>query len=235
MKSAFRVLGKVRDIDVILLNLKEFINRKPTEEHNFSFFVEHLEKTRDTALTKALKQVSSQQYQSLLKELSGDIRSEACLPAIDDEYNVRPFLLKEIAPIAVGNASLSLFAYDKWLHGCYVSEDMLHRMRVSFKQMRYLLEFLRESFGKEVKKAIQICRHCQELLGEMQDNCMAADYADKYLASIPDEERSGSEGQGITEYINHCRHNAVSCAEKFLDFWSDKGKKDLIFLMYRVI
>jgi CHAD domain-containing protein len=241
IKVAFRQLGDVRDADVILLHLQEYakINKVPVRE--IDGFTKFITDMRETALAEALAYVQSPAYQSILEELSGDIRAQACLPIIDKKRNVLPFRLDDIMPITVGAASLSLFAYHEWLGGCYVSEDLLHRMRVAFKRLRYLLEFFSDPFEKDVKKAAQICKQCQEFLGVMQDNCKAAEWAARFLATLPQKEQDTDQDteqdkdieqtpdaqKSVKEYLDWCNQEAMACADRFLAYWSDTGRQEL--------
>jgi len=227
IRPAFKLLGKVRNKDIILRHLKEYVDSNQAAVKDMTFFAEQIKNSREAALSAASKYVLSPSYQSLLEELRGVIRSIACLPIIDIKYNAVPFRMDEIMPAVVGETSLFLFAYDEWLHGCYVSEGLLHRMRVSFKRLRYLLEFFRGPFGNELKKAIQICKQCQELLGAMQDNYVAGVFATQFLASLPQEEQYNVISTNIKDYIAYCSRETITCAGRFLDYWSEKGKKEL--------
>lgn len=226
IKPVYKQMGTIRDLDVLLLHLKNYMaNQAFTQD--LELLAGQLEDRRETALAKVSKYLLSQSYRSLLEELSGDIRATACRPVIDNKYNVIPFRLGELMPSIVGETSLSLFAYDEWLHGCYVSEKLLHRLRVSFKRLRYLLEFFREPFGNHVKDSIKICKQCQEWLGVMRDNCVARDFAAQFIKSLPPEENQPVIGSGILAYITYCDREASTCAGQFFDYWSEFGKIEL--------
>ncbi|MCL1916748.1 MAG: CHAD domain-containing protein [Peptococcaceae bacterium] len=259
IKSAFKLLGDVRDADVILLHLKEYAETNQVPAQDIAVFTGFITGMRETALSDALGYIQSPAYQSILEELSGDIRATACLPVLDKKRNALPFRLDEIMPVTVGAASLSLFAYDEWLGGCYVSEDLLHRMRVSFKRLRYLLDFFSGPFEKDVKKAIQICKQCQEFLGVMQDNCKAVEWAARFLETLSQEEQDTEQdtgtkqdtntepntepdtepdtekdtkpdtatSEGVKKYIAWCNHKVIECAGRFLEYWSDTGRREL--------
>jgi len=112
---------------------------------------------------------------------------------------------------------------------------MLHRMRVSFKRLRYLLEFLLEPYSKDVKKALQIAKQCQELIGDMQDSGIAGDFAQQFIESLTPDERSGSFGKSLINFIDYCRYETAVNSCKFLKFWSETGKKELITQICRII
>ena len=235
IRSAFRLFGSVRDIDVILLHLKGYIDKNKLDANEFTLYNNHINNKRKAALTKASRYVNSQSYLSLLNELSGDIRAAACMPVIDEEYNVIPFMLSDIIPTVVGKTSLDIYAYDEWLQGCFVSEKMLHRMRVSFKRLRYLLEFLLVPYRKDVKKALQIAKQCQELIGDMQDSGIAGDFTEQFIDSLTQDERSSSFGQKLINYLDYCRYETADKSRKFLGFWSETGKRELITQICRII
>ena len=235
IKSAFRLLGSVRDTDVILLHLNGYIDKNQLNTNEFTLFIKYLNSKRKAAMTKASKYVNSQSYMSLLNELSGDIRAAACMPVIDEKHNVIPFLLSDVIPTVVGKTSLAIYAYDEWLQGYFVSGKMLHRMRVSFKHLRYLLEFLPEPYKKDAKRALQIAEQCQELIGDMQDSGIADDFAKQFIESLTQDEQNSSVGQNLVNYIDYCRNETADKSRKFLEFWSETGKKELITQICRII
>ena len=235
IRSAFRLFGSVRDVDVIMLHLKGYIDKNKLDANEFTLFTDHINNKRKTALTNASRYVNSQSYKSLLNELSGDIRAAACIPVIDYQHNVIPFMLNDIMPTVVGKTSLDIYAYDEWLQGCFVSEKMLHRMRVSFKRLRYLLEFMLVPYRKDVKKALQIAKQCQELIGDMQDSGIACDFAKQFIESLTQDEQNSSVGQNLINYIDYCRYETAYKSRKFLEFWSETGKKELITQICRII
>lgn len=227
MKPLVKLLGKVRDMDVILLHIKEYTAANQIDEQDMAPLVEQITSKRECALSTAEKYFLSPAYRSLLEELSGDIRNIACLPIIDSKGNVIPFRLDVIMPAVVDKKALSLWAYDEWLHGLFVSEELMHRMRVAFKQLRYLLEFFSDPIGKEVEKPIKICKRCQELLGVMQDHWVVSKLALQFLESLTQEDQHGVIGAGVKEYIAYCGRETLACADRFLDYWSKKGKLGL--------
>ena len=88
----------------------------------------------------------------------------------------------------VDQATRDLLAHDRWTHGHLIPEDLLHNMRIAFKQLRYLMAFFGSQGGKNGERLIRLCRRCQESLGQMHDNAVAAaktPFLDHLYATYP--------------------------------------------------
>ena len=148
-----------------------------------------LQRERATALARAAAHYASDAYRELLHKLDDNEAARTCRPALDRRGRARPMLLADIMAAGVDQAVRNLLAHDRWTHGHLIPEDLLHNMRIAFKQLRYLMAFFGSQGGRNGERLIRLCRRCQESLGQMHDNAVAAATALRHLQRLPQARR----------------------------------------------
>lgn len=75
------------------------------------------------------------------------------------------------------------------------SDESLHALRIQCKQLRYLLEFFRPTYGDLLKAETARLKELQDVLGEFQDACVAGGLLHRYADGLP--VRGSNRGQLI--------------------------------------
>lgn len=163
-----------------------------------------LQEERATALSRAAAHYASDAYRELLHKLDGNAAAQTCRPMLDRRGRARPMLLADIMAAGVDQATRDLLAHDRWTHGHLIPEDLLHNMRIAFKQLRYLMAFFGSQGGKNGERLIRLCRRCQESLGQMHDNAVAAATALRHLQHMPETRQHAEDADGLEEYARWC-------------------------------
>lgn len=186
-----------------------------------------LQEERATALSRAAAHYASDAYRELLHKLDDNAAAQTCRPMLDRRGRARPMLLADIMAAGVDQATRDLLAHNRWTHGHLIPEDLLHNMRIAFKQLRYLMAFFGSQGGKNGERLIRLCRRCQESLGQMHDNAVAAATALRHLATHAGDPAAcgGCRRPGRVRPLVRGR-DAPPC-RAFLTDWADNGRDEL--------
>ena len=259
LRAARKLLGGVRDTDVLLGHIKDYALRPvPADAAGTAaasgqapegaaplFRPEDLpaglrglhaslQRERATALARAAAHYASDAYRELLHKLDDNDAARTCRPALDRRGRARPMLLADIMAAGVDQAVRNLLAHDRWTHGHLIPEDLLHNMRIAFKQLRYLMAFFGSQGGKNGERLIRLCRRCQESLGQMHDNAVAAATALRHLQRLPQARRHAADADGLEEYARWCEEEMHRHAMSFLTDWTESGRDELCRLARRL-
>ena len=180
-----------------------------------------LQEERATALSRAAAHYASDAYRGLLHKLDDNAAAQTCRPMLDRRGRARPMLLADIMAAGVDQA------HDRWTHGHLIPEDLLHNMRIAFKQLRYLMAFFGSQGGRNGERLIRLCRRCQESLGQMHDNAVAAATALRHLQHMPETRQHAEDADGLEEYARWCEDEMHRHAMAFLTDWADNGRDEL--------
>jgi CHAD domain-containing protein len=60
--------------------------------------------------------------------------------------------------------------------------ELLHRLRIAFKGLRYTLEFFREVLGRDAGKLIEEIKTLQDHLGDLQDAVVTCGIVQEFLS-----------------------------------------------------
>lgn len=100
-------------------------------------------------------------------------------------------------------------------------------MRIAFKQLRYLMAFFGSQGGKNGERLIRLCRRCQESLGQMHDNAVAAATALRHLQHMPEPRQHAEDADGLEAYARWCEDEMHRHAMAFLADWAENGRDEL--------
>ena len=252
LRTARKLLGGVRDTDVLLGHIRDYALRPASADAAESAAASRqapegaaplfrpvdlpaglrslyaaLQEERAAALSRAAAHYASDAYRDLLHKLDDNAASQTCRPVLDRRGRARPMLLADIMAAGVDQATRNLLAHDRWTHGYLIPEDLLHNMRIAFKQLRYLMAFFGSQGGKYGERLIRLCRRCQESLGQMHDNAVAAATALRHLQRMPEARQHTEDADGLEEYARWCEDEMHRHAMAFLTEWTESGRDEL--------
>ncbi|MBZ5637521.1 MAG: CHAD domain-containing protein [Acidobacteriia bacterium] len=157
-------LGEVRDLDVQLQQLDEFLRDAPAAERLvMQTYLETVAARRERARRRMLLVLDSPGYARLAASLRAFVereparrRLEACRPALAAAPDMILRRYRKVRRIGDRLAPVSPAA--DW-----------HALRIASKRLRYALEFHAELYGKEASLMIDALVDLQDLLGLHQD------------------------------------------------------------------
>jgi len=189
-----QVLGAVRDLDVLQLELTSHTDLPEAEQK---------------ALKQALKKLQhqrSQDFHQLQKTLKSD-KYEAFKQSLEDwlalpQFNViAQFPIQDVLPDLLLPLVGGILLHPAWLIGAEFELDqktfapitpksmreqlkqgeLLHDLRKQMKRLRYQTELFTDFYSEEYKAQVDEFRQVQEVLGQIQDSVVLQDFLDKQL------------------------------------------------------
>lgn len=94
----------------------------------------------------------------------------------------------------------------------------LHELRIRAKRLRYVLEFVSDLSGREGRRLVKDLADLQELLGEHQDACVAADVLRRFIESAPAAEAS-ARAAAVASLLAGEHHRASEARGRFAKAW----------------
>jgi len=159
--------GPSRDLDVYLLKMPEYRNSVPQSARN------HLEPLTDFLLAekaaerkKLIAALDSKRYHNLVADWR--IAIDDCPDAVTDVLGATT-PIKEVASKRVWKIYRRVLKMGT-REGGPVEAEVLHRLRIECKKLRYMMEFFRTLYEpKEIKGPIKVLRRLQDNLGDFND------------------------------------------------------------------
>ncbi len=191
-----RVLGRVRDMDVILDHALTY-QRKLHEDKQAEFepLMSAWKQVIGKKRAKLTRLLQSDGYQAFKLEFNAFLQSPGQIQAGHEEH-VMNVHLRDIVPVLVYARYAAVKAYDSIIP--FASEAQLHALRIDFKRFRYVLEYFREVLGENAGQCISEIKQYQDHLGLLHDTVVACQLVSDFLA--------GWEKEQLTRPI-HLRHN----------------------------
>jgi CHAD domain-containing protein/transposase len=170
LKRTGKALGRVRDLDVLLLHMKEYASGLTADDAAaFQPLITAWEEERTAHLHALTEYLRSDQYAVFCNQFGTFVRSDGKGSAPEREiYDGIRKRIGERAPELVISRYTDMLAFDA--HVATATLDRLHALRIQCKKLRYTLEFLQEVLGPQAKKIIRHVTAMQDYLGHLQDD-----------------------------------------------------------------
>ncbi len=178
-----KLLGRVRDIDVIQERFKEQFSRIRASATTMEWFTRYYGGKRKKNLTRLQKALVSSRYENILQMLT-DIDRLIKQRGGDAGRSIVDYVPKIIEK--------ELQDFHKWMRKSaeMFSPSDLHQLRIAFKGLRYTAEFFSDLYGKEMKKTVGQLILFQDCLGMYQDAQVTEETLDKFIkkfSKTPDD------------------------------------------------
>ena len=197
LRSTGRVLGQVRDMDVLLEKALIYQGKLVAEartglEALIGEWKLRIEKKR----SKLIKHLESDAYQHFKQEFNNFLQAP-----MEGEGTIKPWSettshLRDIVPVLVYSRYAAVRAYDSVVPSASVTQ--LHALRIEFKKFRYTLEYFKEILGESASDLIRELKQYQDHLGELHD----ADVACQLVRGFLKDWEENQSLQLIPERIN---------------------------------
>jgi len=156
-----RSLGNVRDLDVLLVHLREEVRALEGEDRSAGLqLVAGLDEERTAARAELVRALGSTRYLTLLGRL------EEAVPGprwVGNDIPVEELARKSFRKLAKAANALGQDATD----------EELHAVRIRAKRARYAAELAETVVGKSATRFVQRARELQDVIGEHQDAVVA--------------------------------------------------------------
>lgn len=184
LKRLARILGHVRDLDVLLENMRRYADGlDPEDAASFAPLLTAWEEERMLHYTALRAHLASDSYQRFKERFLHFVETPGSGAAADSE--VMPGVTRRIAhiaPVLVLERYADILAFETLLP--MASIDLLHRLRIQSKKLRYTMECFTELLGPGGRKAIRQVIELQDYLGELQDGQAASDMITDFVSGL---------------------------------------------------
>lgn len=212
LKATARRLGDVRDMDVMIHNLKQhFDGQGETIQGVLHPIIERVETQRETARHDLFEWLDSANYRGFLKEFMAFLErtDKSNLPP---DSRLTPYQVRHVAPVIFHQHLASVRAFDAVLPTD--RPEILHALRIEFKRLRYVLTFFSEVMGSTVSDFIEEVKTIQDYLGKLNDAVTAQHY-------LTDSNSSGPEYQAAVQaYRDSLAREAQTLIIGFPEIWT---------------
>lgn len=189
-----QVLGAVRDLDVLKLELTSHSDLPEAEQKALKQTLKKLDHQRSQDFHRVQKTLNSHKYDEFKQAMEDwlalpKLGAIAQLPIQDVLPDI---LLPLISGILLHPAWLINveFAGDEKIFAPITSEsirsqlkqgDLLHDLRKQMKRLRYQTELFTDFYGESYQIQVQEFQQIQEVLGQIQDSVVLQEFLDRHL------------------------------------------------------
>jgi CHAD domain-containing protein len=223
LRKIGRVLGWVRDMDVILENAENYqAKMKEQQRPGMQPLLTDWSATIDHQRVKMIKHLQSEDYRDF--KVNFNLFLQPNDPKIKEGVHTEgtnPFIRDSI-PALVYSRYAAVRAYESILPTASIPQ--LHALRIEFKKFRYTLEYFKEVLGEEIIKAINEIKRMQDHLGELHDADVACLLVRNFLKeweknqiSLPIPERENPEP--IVSYLAFLYAERYRLVRTFPEYW----------------
>ena len=174
LRRIARALGRIRDLDVLILDLEAFRQSLPEgDQATLDQLIERLDSRRGEHRERLNALFDSKFYARFLRRFARFCkkpgRGAGPVPNLE-----APHQLRHVLPIILHERLARVRAYDTVLPAA--DDAILHALRVEFKQLRYALEFFQPLLGGTTNSFLREAKEMQEILGRINDIAVFSDY-----------------------------------------------------------
>ncbi len=222
LRTAGRVLGEVRDLDVIYQHASNYQGDEKDGNHpGLDPLLAAWSKIIDKKRQKMVQHLQSDEYQKFKLDFNLFLHNTQ---TISHDYGMggASSHLRDVVPVLVYGRYAAVKAYENIL--ATASVEQLHALRIEFKKFRYVLEYFREILGDHIGHAITELKQLQDHLGDLHDTDVACQLVLKFLErwaedqlTAPIAERKNPEP--IVTYLAFLHSERYRLMSSFPELW----------------
>lgn len=232
LKTTRRSLGQVRDLDVFLEKVDDYLMEQPpgTETDlvrlTDSLLIEHAK--RRGMMLVYLDSDKYTKFRSAFTKLllNNELWNMETVTKSNGPVECR---VRDILPILLYKELARVRSYDEIMSAEEIpSIEQYHQLRIDVKILRYTLEFFREVLGPSSKDLIQDLKALQDNLGDMHDAAVAVDLLEGFEKygkwGLESDKRTKhvtyQKDPGIEAYMEYHRQEIHRRIAEFPSIWS---------------
>ena len=182
LRTTGRALGRVRDLDVFMQKLQAYQQSLPADEQSvLQPLLDTWYTEREQARQEMLAYLNSKKYLKFRQNFLKFVTTEGWGAKPIPTGVPVPYQLRHLVPGLIYERYEAVHAYEIVLDNAAL--DTLHQLRITFKQLRYTLEYFEEILGKERKMVIEEVKTLQDHLGELNDAHVASELLRDFLVN----------------------------------------------------
>ena len=223
LRSLGRVLGQVRDMDVILEKGLLYQRKlKEQDQAGMEPLMIAWKQTIDSERVKLIKHLQSEAYKDFKQDFNKFLQVPMGGKDTSNSGNEVISRVRDIVPILIYSRYAAVNGYETILPTASINQ--LHALRIEFKKFRYTLEYFKEILNDSVTRTINEIKQYQDHLGELHDADVACQLVRGFLkgweenqSRSPIQERSNPEP--IVTYLAYLHAERYRLMITFPELW----------------
>ncbi len=212
LKRTGRALGPVRDLDVFEENARLYLATLPPERaEELNSLLATWGTERQAARERMRAYLDSKHYARFVERFGRFLRTRNAGSRPTPVGQPIPYQVQHIAPRLLYTRFEAVRAYEPLLDSAPI--ELLHALRIDFKQLRYALEFFRPVLGQEAKTVIQEIKTMQDHLGDLNDADVAVHLLSGFLQTSLQKE------EGLLAYLHDRERERARLLDTFPAAW----------------
>lgn len=186
LRNIGNALGEIRDLDVLIEDMQAFQTTLGEDSQvSIKQVIKKLDKKRHKNRVKLNALFDSVPYHKFIKRLTVFTQTQNKeARSVSDKS--APHQVRHLLPILLHEQLASVRAYETVLEGA--EDEVLHALRVEFKQLRYALEFFKPVLGTSGEHFIKDVKAMQNLLGRINDIAVFKERATRIKRLTPEQQ-----------------------------------------------
>ena len=220
LRNLARVMGRVRDLDVLLMHLEAHrASLSATALQAFEPLVIYWQQQRLSALVALRTYLHSKEYAGLVRRFHRLLSDGIPVAKAGKRHLPTPSRMQEVAPIHIYQRLAAVRAFGPLLDTATV--QLLHRLRIHCKRLRYTLEFCHELLGEANTSVIKDLKKLQDHLGRLQDAQRACELVETLVQDRQDlpARQHAIDREAVMAYAAARRTEQQDLMQSFLSVW----------------
>jgi CHAD domain-containing protein len=178
-------LGDVRDLDVLLEDLKKYQSTLDAEgQAALQEMIDFLDKRRATAREELNDMLDSKFYRRFVKDFSKFLSKADAKMKGQANGEVVPYQVRHVLPMLIHDRLAAVRAYETAIP----TDDAktMHQLRIEFKRLRYAISLFDSLLGSSINDFVDEIKRIQDELGRLNDIHTARARLDAWLDDAED-------------------------------------------------
>ena len=213
LRDTMRALGPVRDLDVMIHDLRAFdLPLDEVHQAGLNSVIEALDQRRLVAHENLIHLLDSKSYRRFVSEYGKFLTTPgAAAQRVDDEV-IAPVQVRHVLPPMIAQHLAAVRAYDPVL--AEADAETFHALRIEFKRLRYVVTLFSGLLGKEIDDFIAELKKMQDLLGRMNDIEVARESLIDLMSDL-----EGDQTAALWIYVDDLENEKPGLHEQFPALW----------------
>ena len=211
------VLGAVRDLDVLIKNVKDY-QATLDEDHRADLepVIALLEQERLEARHDLIRTLNKKSYQRFIEDYSAFLTKPGKGAIAVETDEAQPYQVRHLLPMLLFEHLAAVRAYDQVLADA--DDATLHALRIEFKRLRYAVTIFGDVLGTGINEFTEELKAIQDHLGDLHD-IGASDDRLSAIANQLDPQTQAEALYALQQYVEQMEQKRADLREGFGEVW----------------
>jgi len=226
LRRAAKVLGQVRDLDVLLAQARRYLDALPPENANdLDPLLLAWRRERGKARDKMIAYLDSSRYHEFVRDFERFLTTPGAGARKNKSFPPIPSQVRHVAPRLIYTRWEQVQAFEPLLENAPIS--VLHALRIECKRLRYTLEFFQEVLGENAVRVIAQVVRLQDHLGNLHDADVANALLSDFMFSRREASREPVIAPGVVAYLAFKQRELETLIKTFSQVWETFTRAEL--------